>query len=78
MVKTRNVSLPDELSNYLDQNPELSPSKILQAAIIQIRNNREFLIEKFKSNEIQLQAANSFLIHKELWEEYKEWRSGSK
>jgi len=36
------VSLSTELFNYLKANPSLSPSKILQMGIINIREHRKF------------------------------------
>lgn len=40
MIKT--LSIPDKLEEFLKENPDLSPSKMLQAKIIEIKENRSF------------------------------------
>ena len=52
------VSYPKEMQVFLDENPDLSLSKIVQAGIIQIRANRKHNfeeIEKFKRVNAELQ-----------------------
>ena len=37
-TKTLNISLPLDLADFLDENPSLSPSKVLQGALQNIQN----------------------------------------
>lgn len=39
MIKT--LSIPPDLEDFLKDNPDLSPSKMLQSKIIEIRENRK-------------------------------------
>lgn len=39
MIKT--LSIPEDLEEFLKDNPDLSPSKMLQSKIIEIRENRK-------------------------------------
>ena len=43
MTKIITVSLSNEDKEFLDNNPELSPTKMLRAQIIQVRENRSEL-----------------------------------
>ena len=60
MIKT--LSIPKELQEFLDDNPDLSPSKMLQSKIIEIKENR-------KIRNIVLENAVKMKNHlqKELW-----------
>ena len=65
------VSLSTELFNYLKVNPSLSPSKILQMGIINIREHRKFfekekdiLNQKINFLTEKLQEANELLEKK--------------
>ena len=65
------VSLSTELFNYLKVNPSLSPSKILQMGIINIREHRKFfekekelLNQRINFLQEKLQEANEKLEQK--------------
>lgn len=40
MIKT--LSIPQHLQDFLEENPDLSPSKMLQSKIIEVKENRSF------------------------------------
>ena len=60
-IKT--LSIPKELDDFLDDNPDLSPSKMLQSKIIEIKENRR--LNFVETNRLKRQ--NKFLENK-LWE----------
>lgn len=41
MVKTKNISISDEEEKFLVENPDLSPSKIFQSALHNIKESRK-------------------------------------
>ena len=62
-VKT--LSIPDEMNEFLNLHPDLSPSKLLQSKIIEIRERRRIVLPEIiklqKTNEVlqrELQTAN--------------------
>ncbi len=46
-------SIPLELGTFLDENPEISPSKVLQEQLFNIRNNQAKMNERIKAFEIR-------------------------
>lgn len=60
-VKT--LSIPQELADFLEQNPDLSPSKILQSKIIEIKENR-----RLNQSEIQKLERRLKFMESKLWE----------
>ena len=52
MIKT--LSIPIELEDFLRDNPDLSPSKMLQSKIIEIKNNRSIIFKEV--NDLKLQV----------------------
>ena len=46
-------SIPRELEQFLDENPEISPSKVLQEQLFNIRNNEAKMNERIKAFEIR-------------------------
>lgn len=46
-------SIPLELGTFLTENPEISPSKVLQERLFSIRNDEMRMNEKIKSFEIR-------------------------
>lgn len=73
-TRTLNISIPNELAEFLEKNPDLSPSKMFQQKLIEIIDNRKDFETKIKVFEIQLRYCNNFIIEKELWKEFKEWK----
>lgn len=70
-IKT--LSIPKELDDFLADNPDLSPSKMLQSKIIEIKENRRLRfheIESLKRKIVflteRLQDSNEKLAQKEL------------
>lgn len=65
MTITKTLSIPESLNEFLKENPDLSPSKMLQSKIIEIKEQRRLNsneIDKWKrlfhNLEKQLQEAN--------------------
>ena len=82
-TKTLNISVPSDMAGFLDDNPDLSPSKVFQGAITNIQNTLKHnpaLISAMKEVErinkvldrVQndLIKATDFIVDKELWEEF--------
>ena len=56
-TKTLNISVPEEMFNWLKQNPDLSPSKIFQAKVLDVENTKknaeqELLIARSRINRL--------------------------
>jgi len=47
-------SIPLELGNFLEKNPEISPSKVLQQKLYEMMNEEFKLQERLKAYEIKL------------------------
>lgn len=61
MIKT--LSIPQDLQDFLNDNPDLSPSKMLQSKIIEIRDNRRLIFAQ--TNKLRKQVE---FYQKQLWE----------
>ena len=48
------VSIPVELGNFLEENPEISPSKIIQSKLIEMKNDETNLQNRIKAYEIKM------------------------
>lgn len=88
MVVTKTLSIPEDQQKFLDDNPDLSPSKMLQSKILEIKENRRMLdaegkflkaIETYKDALHRattlidnLERAKSFEIVKKHLEEYND------
>lgn len=59
----KSVSYPRSMQKFLDENPELSLSKMVQAKIIEIMNNRKIYFEEIG----RLKKQNKFLQEKILF-----------
>ncbi len=81
--KTLTISLPEHLLEFLEENKSLSPSKVMQGALINIqdsiKNNPQLMeankeVEKWKRTtekyRLELQAATNFITDNQLWEKY--------
>lgn len=62
MVK-KTLSIPKEMNDFLEENPTLSPSKMLQSKITEIKEARRFNSEEISSLKRQV----NFITQK-LWE----------
>lgn len=60
MIKT--LSIPQELEDFLSENPDLSPSKMLQSKIIEIRENRKLRFSEFEALKKQNKRLQEELI----------------
>ena len=47
------VSVPLEQSNFLEENPEISPSKIIQGKLFEIMNDQNRMETRIKAYEIR-------------------------
>ena len=50
---TLSVSIPLEQSNFLEENPEISPSKIIQGKLFEIMNDQNRMQTRIKAYEIR-------------------------
>jgi hypothetical protein len=55
------VSIPKELADFLEENPEISPSKVLQVKLFEIKEQETRLQERIKAYEIKLFRASGRL-----------------
>lgn len=51
---TLSVSIPLELTNFLEENPEISPSKIIQTKLYEMKNDASSVQSRIKAYEIKL------------------------
>lgn len=83
--RTLSVSIPEEQFSFLEENPNLSPSKVLQTGIENIQNSIKHnpqLVESLKVNQnlqkairkfqVELINATAFIEKKGLWGEFNE------
>jgi len=75
--KVYTISLPEQLSNFIQDNPELSLSKITQVAIQRIIEDHKFseteLIRSEKARQKlqeELMKATEFITIKGMWDDY--------
>lgn len=54
MTNILSCSIPAELMQFLDDNPEVSPSKVLQQGLYQIKEEEGKQSERLKATEIRL------------------------
>jgi hypothetical protein len=47
------VSVPMELAQFLEENPEISPSKIIQTKLFEMKNDEARLEQRIKAYEIR-------------------------
>jgi len=74
----KSVSITTEQAKYIEENPPLSLSNILQTGIENIKANRKHFEDKIRllnaRNEIlqqKLFESNEFITEKGLWEDFK-------
>ena len=48
------VSIPAELGSFLEENPEISPSKIIQSKLLEMKNDNASVQSRVKAYEIKL------------------------
>lgn len=83
VAKTLSISIPEEMMNFLEGNPGLSPSKVFQGALFNIQETIKHnpqLIQAIKDLEAckkaaakiqeHLQEATEFITIKGYWEEF--------
>jgi len=65
MPKTINktLSIPIELQQFLNENPDLSASKMLQSKIIEVRENRRIRFEEIARKDKQIK-----ILQDKLWD----------
>lgn len=73
MSKILSISVSNEDKVYLDNDKLLSPSKIFQVALHNIKENRENLKERIKQLEILLKRYGDFVFECELKEKFNIW-----
>jgi hypothetical protein len=57
MTEIKSISLPDDLGVFLQDNPEISLSKIVQARLYEIQSQENTAKERIKAYEIKLNRA---------------------
>lgn len=62
VAKTLTISISEEDKKYLDEDGLLSPSKIFQVALSNIRDNRENLTEQLKQKRLQCNVLQEKLL----------------
>jgi len=55
------VSIPKELAEFLEENPEISPSKVIQSKLVEIKEQEARASLKIKAYEIKLYRATGRL-----------------
>jgi len=73
MSKILSISISNEDKNYLDSDGLLSPSKIFQSALHNIKENRENLKDRIKQLEILLKRYAEFIFEQNLRVKFNEW-----
>lgn len=53
MANIISVSIPSELAQFLEENPEISPSKIIQTKLFEMKNDDARLSVRIKAFEIR-------------------------
>lgn len=48
------VSIPKDLADFLEENPDISPSKVLQAKLYEIKEQESKLKDRIKAYEVKL------------------------
>jgi len=81
MSKIFSVSVPDELGKFLEENEDVSPSKILQTRLIEIKEDykrRATKIleyeERLKEKGLLINKLCQFIYSKNLWEEWGNYK----
>lgn len=69
MTEIISCSIPDELKTFLADNPEISPSKVLQQKLFSMRDEDAKLQERVKSYEIRLARISNKLGRICTWAE---------
>lgn len=53
MANIISVSIPSELAQFLEENEEISPSKIIQSKLFEMKNDENRLSTRIKAYEIR-------------------------
>lgn len=61
MANIISVSVPMELAEFLEENPEISPSKIIQSKLFEMKNDDARLSVRIKAYEIRNQRLSAKL-----------------
>lgn len=82
-AKTISVSIPEDQMVFLDENPTLKPSQLLQVKINEVQMNMRHNPQLIEANkniaqlqklreklQAELQHATEFITIKGMWEEY--------
>lgn len=74
-TKTITLSIPTEMYAFLEENPELSPSKLLQSKINEIQEQRRFILDEkhfkvIKELHHQIEIRNNFIENHKLFPEF--------
>lgn len=80
--KILNTSVPEEQARFLEENPDFSPSKLLQSKIVELmENSRDWTAQLKRANEkierimITLSRQIDFITSKNLMEEFMKWKN---
>jgi hypothetical protein len=69
MTEIISCSIPDDLKIFLTENPEISPSKVLQQRLYSMRDEEARLTERVKSYEIRVARISNKLARICSWAE---------
>lgn len=61
MVVIKTLSISQEYQDFLEKNPDLSPSKMLQSKIKEIKDNREFRFRELQQQKQTIMFLNNKL-----------------
>lgn len=67
MTEIISCSIPDDLKNFLAENPDLSPSKIIQNVLYTMKEQRNSVEIKIKAYQIRNEALSSKLQKVLFW-----------
>jgi hypothetical protein len=75
----KSVSIPEELAQFLDKNPELSLSKIVQARLIEMKEQKTIYENRLKvyENKLGVVTRELFAANEEI-ERLKGGKNGNK
>lgn len=75
----KSVSIPEELAQFLDKNPELSLSKIVQARLIEMKEQKTIYENRLKvyENKLGIVTRELFAANEEI-ERLKGGKNGNK
>jgi len=72
---TLHISIPKDLSEFLEKNPDLSPSKMFQAKCYEIMVQRKDFEQIIRAKDNIIRNLMNFITSKQLNQEFQEWKN---